>query len=124
MYSRIGSVTFQASGNLCFINNIIDGTDRGNNVNEWGDTSNGPWARGTIAFFNNTIVRNNRYVSLNIGDNPDLNTYIAINNFIDGGLSDSAIIRSHNIYTGLSWSQSGTYGWYLGDEDKAFRARR
>lgn len=115
LYDNASPVTFQDSGNLYFINNIIDGSDRENNVNEWGDTSNGPWERGIIAFFNNTIVRNSRNASLNIGDNPGLNTYIAVNNIVDGGLSGSAIIRSNNIYTGLSWSQSGSYGWYLGE---------
>lgn len=110
VYDSDSPVTFQDSGNLYFINNIIDANDRGSNINEWGDTSHGPWVRGTIAFFNNTLVRNNRNASLNIGDSPDLNTYVVMNNFIDGGGSGA---RSHNIYTGLCWNQGAGYGWSL-----------
>ncbi len=110
VYDSASPITFQDSGNLYFINNIIDAADRESNVNEWADTSNGPWVRGTIAFFNNTIVRNSRNASLNIGDNPDVNTYLVFNNIIDGGGSDA---RSHNIYTGLAWNQAARYGWSL-----------
>lgn len=61
-------VTFQDSGNLFFVNNIIDGNGELSNVNEWGDTSHGPWSRGVIAFFNNVMIHNSRNASLNIGD--------------------------------------------------------
>jgi len=110
-------ITFQDSGNLWFVNNLVDAYDRGSNVNEWGDTSHGPWVRGVIGFFNNTLVRNNRNASLNIGDNPGDNTYYSINNIIDGGGSADCISRSNNLYTGLSWSQHESYGWSLADEE-------
>lgn len=107
-------ITFQDSGNLWFINNLIDSYEGGSNVNEWGDTSHGPWVRGTIAFLNNTLVRNNRNAALNIGDSAE-NTYISINNIIDGGGSGSSIFRRNNIYSGLSWSQEESYGWSLAE---------
>ncbi|HSA15203.1 MAG TPA: right-handed parallel beta-helix repeat-containing protein, partial [Spirochaetota bacterium] len=108
-------ITFQDSGNLWFVNNLVDACDRESNVNEWGDTSHGPWARGVIAFFNNTLVRNNRNASLNIGDNPGKNAYYSMNNIIDGGGNASCVRRSHNLYTGLSWSQDEYYGWELAE---------
>ncbi len=117
VYDSSQPITFQDSGNLFFINNVIDAGDGDNNVNEWGDTSHGPWERGTIAFFNNTLVRNDRNAALNIGGASEENTYLVINNIIDGGSSNSSIQRSHNIYTGLSWRQSESYGWSLGEEE-------
>ncbi len=117
VYDSNQPITFQDSGNLFFINNVIDAGDGDNNVNEWGDTSTGPWERGTIAFFNNTLVRNDRNAALNIGGASDQNTYLVINNIIDGGASNAAIQRSHNIYTGLSWSQSDAYGWSLAEAE-------
>jgi hypothetical protein len=117
VYDSSHPITIQDSGNLFFVNNVIDAGEGGNNVDEWGDTSRGPWERGTIAFFNNTLVRNNRNSALNIGGASDENTYLVFNNIIDGGGSNSRIQRSHNIYTGLSWSQSGRYGWSLGEAE-------
>jgi hypothetical protein len=117
VYDSNSPVTFQDSGNLFFINNVIDAGEGGSNVNEWGDTFAGPWERGTIAFFNNTLVRNDRNAALNIGGASDENTYLVINNIIDGGGSNAAILRSHNIYTGLSWSQSDAYGWSLAEAE-------
>jgi parallel beta-helix repeat protein len=105
-------ITFQDSGNLWFVNNLVDACDRGSNVNEWGDTSHGPWMRGVIAFYNNTLVRNNRNASLNIGVSPK-NIYYSMNNILDGG--GSVARRSHNLYTGLGWSQSAHYGWELAE---------
>ncbi|THB72923.1 MAG: right-handed parallel beta-helix repeat-containing protein [Desulfobacteraceae bacterium] len=60
-------LTFQDSGNIYVINNVIDGNNDSSNVNEWGDTSHGPWVRGDIWFLNNTICRNDRNSALNIG---------------------------------------------------------
>ncbi len=108
-------VTFEDSGNLFFINNIFDGHNADNNVNEWGDTSHGPWERGTIAFFHNVMVRNARNSALNIGTIPGENTYIVKNNIFDGGASVPGIDRSHNLYTGLRWNQQERYGWQLED---------
>jgi hypothetical protein len=117
VYDSASPVTFQDSGNLFFINNVIDAGDGASNINEWPETSRGPWEHGIIAFFNNTLVRNNRNAALNIGGASDENTYLVINNIIDGGASNEAVQRSHNIYTGLSWSQSERYGWSLGEEE-------
>lgn len=121
IYDNASPVTIQDSGNLYFINNIIDAFGEESNVNEWGETSRGPWEYGDIAFFNNTIVRNDnndvdndRNASLNIGS-VSQNRYIVINNILDGGASGSNIIRSHNIYTGLAWSQTSAYDWALNE---------
>jgi hypothetical protein len=108
-------ITFQDSGNLWFINNLVDAYPHDSNVNEWGDTSHGPWERGTIAFLNNTLARNSRKASLNFGGASGKNNYISMNNIIDGGGSHASTHRSHNLYTGLSWSQAGSYGWSLAE---------
>ena len=107
-------ITLQDSGNLWFINNLVDSCERESNVNEWGDTTRGPWQKGIVAFFNNTLVRNGRNAALNIGANPGEDVYYSINNIIDGGGDEKCVIRSHNLYTGLSWSQNSHYGWSLG----------
>lgn len=60
-------LTFQDSGNIYIINNVIDGDHNLSNVNEWGDTSHGPWVRGAIYFLNNTMTHNSRNSALNIG---------------------------------------------------------
>jgi hypothetical protein len=101
--------TLQDSTNLYFYRNLVDAEDGGSNVNEWGGTP--PVAGGMIAFLNNTLVRNNRNASLNIGGVTGIN-YIVKNNIIDGGGTDA---RSHNIYTGLRWDQEPGYGWYLAE---------
>ncbi|MFZ5569342.1 MAG: right-handed parallel beta-helix repeat-containing protein [Thermodesulfobacteriota bacterium] len=111
-------LTFEDSGNLFFINNIIDGHHAGSNVNEWGDTTHGPWERGVIAFYHNVMVRNSRNAALNIGQVPEENTYIVKHNIFDGGASAAGIDRSHNIYTGLCWNQEARYGWYLGEGEQ------
>ncbi len=106
-------VTFQDSGNLWFINNVVDAGGRDSNVNEWGDTGHGPWERGIISFLNNTLVRNSRNASLNFGNASAENRYISINNIIDGGGAAGTISRSNNLYTGLAWDQGERYGWAL-----------
>ncbi len=111
-------LTFEDSGNLYFVNNVIDGHHADNNVNEWGDTSHGPWERGVIAFYHNVMVRNARNAALNIGQIPEENTYIVKHNIFDGGASAVGIDRSHNIYTGLCWNQEARYGWYLGEGEQ------
>lgn len=104
-------ITFQDSGNLFFIRNLIDANNRDSNVNEWPPAQ----TSGTysfIVFVNNTLVRNNRNASLNIGNYGGY-PYISINNIIDGGGSHAGIQRDYNIYTGLSWNQAPDYGWSL-----------
>ncbi|MCG8684789.1 MAG: right-handed parallel beta-helix repeat-containing protein, partial [Desulfobacterales bacterium] len=81
-------LTFQDSGNLYFVNNIIDGNNSDSNVNEWSDTSHGPWERGTIAFFHNVMARNDRNAALNIGRVTGENRYIVKHNIIDGGAAE------------------------------------
>lgn len=114
IYDSLTPITIQNSGNLYFINNFIDAYNATNNVDEWGDTSNSVPVRGTIAFLNNTLVRNSRNSSLNIGRRTE-NTYIVKNNIIDGGGGGMGINinRSHNLYIGLCWDQSSNYGWSL-----------
>ncbi len=116
--------TFQDSGDLFFINNLIDANDGESNVNEWGRTSRGPWEHGQIVFLNNTFVKNSRNAAVNIGSGgEDLvvndtltipgNTYVFMNNILDGGAGSDSIVRNYNIYTGLAWNQSDRYGWSL-----------
>ncbi|MBP7737057.1 MAG: right-handed parallel beta-helix repeat-containing protein [Spirochaetes bacterium] len=105
-------ITFQDSGNLFFVRNLIDAADRGSNVNEW-PPAHTDGSFGTISFLNNTLVRNNRNASLNIGT-YGASPYVSVNNIIDGGGSAGEVRRDYNIYTGLSWSQAPSYGWSLG----------
>jgi hypothetical protein len=108
--SKSGSpLTFERSDDLTFINNVIDANDGESNVNEWDDQSG-----GTIVFVHNTVVRNSRNASLNIGGGgADL--YVVKNNILDGGPSGESVERSHNIYTGLGWWQDERYGWALAE---------
>jgi hypothetical protein len=92
---------------------MVDAYENTSNVNEWGETSRGPWKRGIISFLNNTFIRNSRNSALNIGGASAENSYISINNIIDGGAGHSSIFRSNNLYTGLGWSQSPAYNWSL-----------
>jgi len=108
-------ITFQDSGNLFFIRNLIDANERGSNVNEW-PPAHTAGSFGTISFLNNTLVRNNRNASLNMGGEGGY-PYISINNIIDGGGSHETIRRDYNIYVGLSWSQNEYYGWYPEDHE-------
>jgi len=102
--------TVQNSANVTVINNVFDGTNGDNNVNEWsGDT------RGTIIFFNNVMVRNARNFALNTSKSDNA-TYIVRNNFIDGFCPNPEnTIWSHNIYTGLAWCQDPERDFGPGD---------
>ncbi|MBN2160305.1 MAG: right-handed parallel beta-helix repeat-containing protein [Spirochaetes bacterium] len=108
-------ITFQDSGNLFFIRNLVDATGRDSNVNEWGPAHTGG-SFGAISFLNNTLVRNSRDAALNIGGYHG-NPYLSFNNIIDGGGGSDDIRRDYNIYTGLGWSQDPYYGWYLEDHE-------
>ncbi len=108
-------ITFQDSGNLFFVRNLIDAADRGSNVNEW-PPAHTDGSFGTISFLNNTLVRNNRNASLNIG-NYGAYPYVSVNNIIDGGGSADEVRRDYNIYTGLSWNQAPSYGWSLWEHE-------
>jgi hypothetical protein len=65
--------TFEASSNITVVSNVFDAGDGRSNVNEWGSD-----VTGTVIFASNTLPRNSRNASLNIGN---------------------------NIYTGLEWCQ-------------------
>jgi len=113
-------ITFQDSGNLFFVRNLVDAAGRSSNVNEWGPAHT-EGSFGAIAFLNNTLVRNSRDAALNIGGfrgNPSL----SFNNIIDGGGGSEDIRRDYNIYTGLGWSQDPYYGWYLADHESVVTA--
>ena len=99
VYNALSPFTFSSTENLTVINNIFDGGNGSNNVNEWGDS------RGTIAFLNNVMVRNSRNAALNMG-NGGADKYVIKNNIIDGTCPNFEITDiSHNIYTGLTWCQ-------------------
>ncbi|MEK7412413.1 MAG: right-handed parallel beta-helix repeat-containing protein, partial [Planctomycetota bacterium] len=113
-------ITFQDSGNLWFINNVTDGVGNNKNVNEWPNTSRGPWATGKIVFLNNTMARATVGASLSIGGDAK-KEYIVMNNIIDGGAfnhkAPERIGRSHNIFTSLGTFQADRYGWKLGETE-------
>lgn len=132
----ITPITLQDGGDLFFINNFVDAGYADNNVNEWGRTNNtnlNVHEGGNIVFVNNTLVRNAKHTSLEIGDCPysstftnggvtkvvPANTYIAKNNILDGGLdqlkttTSPYFIRDHNIYLGKNWAQYPKYDWYM-----------
>jgi parallel beta-helix repeat protein len=119
-------MTLQDAGNIYFINNIIDADKNANGFNEWSRTTGGPWASGEIVFLNNTIVNTQNHNAVSIGASATdkvvndtliipANTYVFINNIIDGGASHASVLRSHNIYTGLLWNQNTNYGWSLSE---------
>jgi hypothetical protein len=112
VYDTNSPLTIQNINNLAVYNNIFIGTGE-NNVNEWPSDTTG----GTIAFYNNVMVMNDRNASLNIGDSANAQ-YIVVNNILDGGGCDGDnCTRSHNIYTGLGWWQEDRYGWSLGEAE-------
>lgn len=100
VYNAPSPFTFSGTENLTVINNIFDGGNGNNNVNEWGRDS-----RGVIAFLNNVLVRNNRNAALLIGSGG-AERYVIANNIIDGTCPNFEVTDiSHNIYTGLMWCQ-------------------
>lgn len=115
-------ITFQDSGDLWFIGNRIDGGGSFDGVNEWGNTRRGPWATGRILFLNNTIVRNPEGGALSIGKDK-AKTYLVRNNILDGiaGSAAERFNRSHNLYTGRSWTQADRYGWAFAEGEAEVR---
>lgn len=117
-------LTFQDSGDLYFINNLIYSTT-GSGANEWGRTSRGPWSWGKVYFLNNTIINTESTdTSLALGksrsqftDNDgyiiEPNIYLQYNNIIDGGGVDTESERDYNLYTHLIWNQTEKYEWFL-----------
>ena len=97
--------TFEASSNITVVNNVFDAGDGESNVNEWGSE-----VTGTVVFANNTLPRNSRNASLNIGGGTAV--YHVRNNIIDGFCPSAAVTDlGNNIYTGLEWCQDeGDFG--------------
>lgn len=65
---------------------------------------------GTMLVLNNTYVGSSNDYSLSMSLAPHLNV-IAINNIIEGGMPNSGVDRSNNLYTGVAWNQQPRYDW-------------
>lgn len=95
-------MTFEASANLTFINNLVDANGEDQRINGWSGLT------GTIAFYNNSFVNNSVDRILNFVTPTGSATFILKNNIIDGGgRLDAAGTKSNNIYTGLNTWQTG-----------------
>lgn len=81
-------ITFQDSGNLYFINNLVDASGLVANVNEWGLTNRGPWATGEIVFLHNTFINNSNHTALSIGGRG----FVVQDDFDRLGYSESEVI--------------------------------
>jgi Concanavalin A-like lectin/glucanases superfamily/Calx-beta domain/Right handed beta helix region len=104
------SFTFAKSHNLTVFGNVFYGNsdlDDG----EGGVLEAQTLSSGQIAFLNNVILTGKgNCQALPIGG-KGANEYVAINNILDGGPTE-VVTRSHNIYVGLRWNQTASYGWY------------
>jgi parallel beta-helix repeat protein len=111
IFNCTNSITYQSSQNLYYYRNFIDSNENTYSVNDWGIWSGD---EGSVYFINNTFV--NASLSLSIGQVAQIPTYV-INNITNGATGNPIgdIYHSYNIYTELSYSQSPTYGWFLGD---------
>jgi len=112
------TLTFEESGDLVFINNVLDGANNTSyTVASWGGME------GPATFINNVIVGSTSHYALYLSSNNpystdpsgDSVTYRTINNIIDGGgwepSDPKQYRRSHNLYVGLGWNQaSPTWG--------------
>ena len=93
--------TAEASTGLCVFGNILDSGGWDNNLDLWSGMT------GTNCFVNNTLPRNRRHYAMTGISASD----IVMNNIVDGGGGGT---HNYNVYTGLGWDQSATYGWSLG----------
>ncbi len=111
-------ITFQDSGPLYFVNNVTDGLGKHKNINEWPNTSRGPWATGEIVFLNNTCVNAGANTSLSLGKDPE-KKYVVVNNILDGLSAGKSkdVLHTHNLYVGRASSQADRYGWKDGDAE-------
>ncbi len=94
------AVTHEASKDLTFYNNIVDGK-----FYSWG-----PVAGCNFLRMYNNVVTGLSYVS-----SPTNCAEITWKNNITAGIDkSSATVHSNNVYVGLFWNQSSGYGWTLG----------
>ncbi|MDP2875157.1 MAG: right-handed parallel beta-helix repeat-containing protein, partial [Holophaga sp.] len=98
------ALTYQASRNLTFINNLLDGSDRTTYVAaSWGDNT------GSINFLNNTIVGSSNDVAVYYDTSGDPGATITVkNNILDGHRAMTGGNRTHNLFVG------GAQGLVLG----------
>lgn len=114
-------VTHQNSGNLFFINNVIDGMGENKNANEWPLSKSGSKTSGKIVYLNNTFVNADSDAALSLGRDND-NEYIVVNNILDGmgfvqKCTPKLFLHSHNLYTGRNFSQTAKYSWKDGEKE-------
>lgn len=114
-------LTHQNSGNLYFINNLLDGMNENKNANEWPLSKSGDRTSGKIVYLNNTLVNADSDAALALGRDND-NEYIVANNILDGmsflqKCTPKLFLHSHNLYTGRNFSQTDKYGWKDGEKE-------
>jgi hypothetical protein len=91
-------ITYEASSNLTFFGNIVDGRDQHRPVSEWFGGS------GRIAFINNTFVRNPDSTCILVLS-PGSAQYVIINNIMDAG-GPASSTHDYNLFL-------GSPGWAL-----------
>jgi len=91
-------ITYEDSSDLTFFGNLVDGRDQNRPVSEWFGTS------GTIAFVNNTFVRNPDSECVFVLT-PGSAQYVFINNIMDAG-GPSSSTHAYNLFV-------GSPGWAL-----------
>ncbi|MFO7656622.1 MAG: right-handed parallel beta-helix repeat-containing protein [Bacteroidales bacterium] len=111
------TLTFQASKDLVFVNNIFDGANNVSYVVACWSGMTGP-----ATFINNTIIGSTNNTALYLSPNApyannpagDSITYRMINNILEGGgwntTNSHQYLRFNNLYTGLAWFQTSP-GW-------------
>lgn len=76
-------ITYEASTNLTFFGNVVDGGDRTHAAADWFGT------QGRVAFINNTFVRHARSSCI-VVLRPGSADYVIVNNVLDGGVPSSS----------------------------------
>jgi parallel beta-helix repeat protein len=114
-------ITHQNSGNLYFINNVIDGQGENKNANEWPFKKSGGTASGKIVYLNNTFINAEARSSLSLGRDSS-NEYIVVNNILDGlgftqKITPKLVLHSYNLFTGRNYAQTAKYGWINGEKE-------
>lgn len=104
------AMTIQSSEDITIFGNILDGGEGTCKFAEFNGTSG-----GQIALLHNLIIGNDTHNAVSNFGNYGANSYVMMNNIIDGGGAAASITRAHNIYLSLRWDQDARYGWYLGD---------
>lgn len=95
------------------------------------DGSGEPVQGATFFYWNNTLLAPSRQPeparALLLGPPDNSQHHVIHNNILHGGgvapvytkgMAAAQEVRSHNVYTGLSWWQTGQHGWHLGPAER------